>query len=149
LSSTAIFAACSRQGQRRQRLGHVPGEVARRAEAEVGDLVVALVADHPGDEADERRHLRQLGHHGVDQAAEQGVDAQEVAAQRRQLVARAGARCGDAEVEVDVGVHAQQQVLEDDRLRALRGGEGDLPAGAARLAGLPRPPARRGSGWRR
>ena len=42
---------------------------------------------------------------------------------------RVSRRCrggSDAEVDVDVGVDAEQQVLEDDRARGLGGADGEL-----------------------
>ena len=123
-------------GQRGQPHGHRPRLAAGGAQAEADDRLVAATAD-PVDEAEPRRHLAQRGLAAVDQLAEDVVDGVEVGPHRLQRTLDPHLRRRHPEVEVDVGVDAEQQVLEDDRPPAPGRLEGDPPAVGHRPSGPP------------
>ena len=86
------------------------------AEPAVSRVDVHHTIGHESSAADNRCTLRQ-----------HGVDGVEVVVQRGQRRAGRGLLRGDAEVEVDVRIHAGQHVLDEDRLRTQRSVERDLP----------------------
>ena len=101
--------------------------------AEINDGIIGGWVD-PIEELDRGRHLIDLIDHLIDQAREDRVDLVEVVSQRRQLVPGADRRGGDAEVEIDMRVHAHEQLLEDQRPPAHGRVEGHAPAPTRRPA---------------
>jgi len=65
-------------------------------------------------------HAHQFGQHRIDPV--------EVGLQARKPVARSRLRCGNAEIEIDVRVDANQQLLHHDWIPARRGVKRHLPA---------------------
>jgi hypothetical protein len=57
-------------------------------------------------------------------------------ANTRKLRAGAYLRGGDAEVEVDVRIHARHQLLQDERVGVIASLKGDDPAATRAAAGL-------------
>jgi hypothetical protein len=85
------------------------------------------------DEAEPWRRGRQLVLGQVDHGGEHVVDGVEVRPHRGQALGAARQRRRrDAEVEVDVRVHPQQQVLHDDRPPPPRRFEGRRPRSGRR-----------------
>ena len=87
------------------------------------------------------------GWHRIHQLGEHVVDRQEVSSQRLARFASnvsprllSGDLSGDnAEIEVDVGVHAEAEVLDDEGVRRLGRGECELPGASGLLACRVRP----------
>ena len=90
------------------------------------------------DEAEPGRRGRQLVLGQVDHRGEHVVDGVEVRPHRGQALGAAGQRRRrDPEVEVDVRVHPQQEVLQDDRSPRPRRGERRRPRSRRRPPGPP------------
>jgi drug/metabolite transporter (DMT)-like permease len=130
----------ARRRGRRELLGERPGEVARDVDPEVEQPVLQGRRDVL-DPLEPRRDLPELVLDDLDEPGQHLVDGLEVRPQGVEVVRR---RCHggrrDAEVEADVRVHAQQQVLHDERPRVVEHGERRLPALRRRRSGAVRVP---------
>ena len=75
--------------------------------------------------------------HERDHAAEDAVYFVEIPVDVLEGVAFHRLHTGEAEIEIDMGVHAQEEVLQDKRKPVGRGLEGKLPGSSRRPAGAP------------
>ena len=133
--------------QRAQPHGDRPRLATGRDEAEADQRLVAAATD-PVGEVQPRRHRAERRLAAIDELAEDVVDGVEVDPHGLDRAASAELGRRDAEVEVDVRVHPEQEVLEDDRPPAARR-PGTPPATTRRTAPRhARPAPRRGSGRR-
>jgi len=122
----------------RQLLGKVPGVVPRSDEAEVADHFVGA-SPQPIEHARPRRDRRKARLHVLDHRTEDSVDVIEIGPTVREIASRGPLDGGDAEVEIDVRVDAEQEVLENQWSPALgRPERVGLRARRTRL-GAPRP----------
>src|SRR6185436_3547278 len=121
-----------------QLVGEEPGEVPRQLHDEVDQLLLVGFGDVL-DQVDEGRDLAQLREDGRHQAGEERVDLVEVVVEAVEAFQGAGdLGSGNSQVVVDMGVHAGEEVLQDDQGRVRHGVEGHLPAGGDRgIAGPP------------
>ena len=106
----------------RQGAGNVPDVLTGPNEAEVTDYLVrrpTQAVEHSGP----RRDPGNAGLHLLNHGPEDAVDPIKVGLQVGDLVSRNHLDGGNAEVEVDVRVHPEEEVLENERTPALSGFE--------------------------
>ena len=140
-ASTRSISAVERGAvERGQADGDRPGVGAGPPEAEVDQRLVVAGGDAVAP-VEPRRHLTQRTLATVDEVGEDVVDGVEVGADGVDRAGTPDRGGGDAEVEVDVGVDAEEEVLEDHRPPARRRVQGRPPRRRQRL---PPPPRRLG-----
>ena len=118
-----------------QAFGGEPCRLSRQVNIEVDHLGFRFSSDKR-----HTLHERRNGRHFILDRAylrrQHNVDLIEVGLEVRELIARAYLRRSDSQVEIDVRVHACQQMLQDKAGVVSAGVEGDLPAAAELAVGL-------------
>ena len=122
-----IVGGCDERRLGREQLRESPRAVAKDQQR-VADQIDLVLHQHVVDVGEDRRQLVDLVDDAVDLRGEHLIDGVEVRLNRRQLRAGRDLLDGDAEVEIDVRVHAGEHVLHDDRLRMRGAVERHAPA---------------------
>jgi len=108
--------------------------LSRRHHADARDELVTP-AGREIDQPHEGPDVRQFPLDVVHEGGQDEIDGEEVVPQGRQVRGAAGLGGGDAEIQIDVGAHAQHQVLQDDRRPTVERHERDPPGTRRFLAG--------------
>ncbi len=106
--------------------GDGPSVIAGLAHGKVDEGVVDG-AESAVDDGEPGPDLGEVVHDGGEEGGQKAVHFVKIVAQRGKILAFCGVECGDAEVKVNVRVHAEEEVLEDDGVGVVGGVEGDLP----------------------